>query len=175
MAGAASAPDLRHFPRPEILRAKSGDEHPRAPQALKEAMRALVPLAIFVMLLGCVRTQGSAVLTGCKYIATCDVYHLELNQVVGDWAFNPHALVFARSVAVHSLLLPRRPSQVATFDASQLKLTAMSAKDGSTAPLPLKSGNVKIDLTAKRAVIDLSTSSGPFSGNGTYPLSTLGF
>jgi len=49
----------------------------------------------------------------------------------------------------------------------------MSEKDGSTALVQLTSGAVTIDLNANRLTVALSTSSGQYVGNGTYPLGTL--
>ena len=135
----------------------------------KRFATALALFLIFAELPGCCRQHNHATLWGWRF-----GYYLELSQVVDDWGFDFHNLCFSRYLAVHRLDLPGRPPEVTVFDASQLKLTAMSA-DGRTVSTALISGKVWIDVPSKRAVIDLTTSSGPFSGNGVYPLSTIEF
>ncbi len=131
---------------------------------------AMILIAQAVVLQGCARISNAALLIRGQD----NVCFLQINQVVANWGFKAHALAFSRTLLVHSLRLPAHPSGITTFDANQIELMVMSERDGSKATVQPLWGYLTVDLNSKRVVVAISTESGPFSGNGTYPLEGYG-
>jgi hypothetical protein len=86
-------------------------------------------------------------------------------KVHGGHAFG----MIARTMYVHTIWLPRPPDTKTTYRAQELTLEEMTENGQREKYIP-SGGALTVDKDSKTVIVDLQIKTGPFSGNGTYPL-----
>ena len=133
-------------------------------------VRILLILSALICAAGCrVSDNEKATLVG-PLRAQNDAYLLRIQQAVGPTKFHPHALVFGRSLAVHTLWLAYAPTAArTTYSWKEVKIEAMTST-GALQELQATAGTVTIDRVTESVTVRIDTASAAFTGNGDYPL-----
>ena len=95
-------------------------------------------------------------------------FQISLTTPTGPWRFSVHAGGLYEEIRLYAIHLPGPPPPTVHYVSSEI--SAFDVSGESRVSVPISGGFVTLDKKLGQVVVALETATGPFLGNGKYPL-----